>query len=233
MGMTINPISSLARLTGVSAGMMGNLLDRECFTRVVSRERKRAERTGESMLLLVLDIAAIDDEDERGEVMALMAGPLQSAIRETDACGWIETGDQVGMIFTGICTSIIDHARQRVVLKVRECLVENLDHSVCEKVELSVHAFPEKRGDRRNGDRFDRLFYPELLSEEPASRINDSMKRCMDIVGSIVALVLFSPLFLIISAMIKYTSPGPVIFRQERLGQFGRPFTFSSSAQCT
>ncbi|RII27382.1 MAG: UDP-phosphate galactose phosphotransferase [Geobacter sp.] len=52
------------------------------------------------------------------------------------------------------------------------------------------------------------------------------MKRVMDVVGSIVGLILFSPFFITIPLIIKITSPGPVLFRQERVGQFGRRFTF-------
>jgi lipopolysaccharide/colanic/teichoic acid biosynthesis glycosyltransferase len=46
----------------------------------------------------------------------------------------------------------------------------------------------------------------------------------MDIVGSLVAFVLFAPLFLAIAVAIKLTSKGPVFFRQERIGQYGKPF---------
>jgi lipopolysaccharide/colanic/teichoic acid biosynthesis glycosyltransferase len=48
----------------------------------------------------------------------------------------------------------------------------------------------------------------------------------MDIAGSLFALVLLSPLFLIIGIIIKLTSRGPVLFRQERVGQHGKKFMF-------
>jgi lipopolysaccharide/colanic/teichoic acid biosynthesis glycosyltransferase len=41
-----------------------------------------------------------------------------------------------------------------------------------------------------------------------------------------MALVLLSPLFILISAAIKLTSKGPILFKQERVGQFGARFTF-------
>ena len=50
-------------------------------------------------------------------------------------------------------------------------------------------------------------------------------KRTMDIVGSLAGLILFSPLFLIISLMIKIVSRGAVFFRQERVGLGGEKFT--------
>jgi lipopolysaccharide/colanic/teichoic acid biosynthesis glycosyltransferase len=47
----------------------------------------------------------------------------------------------------------------------------------------------------------------------------------MDIVGSLSALLVFSPLFLIIAVAIKMTSAGPVFYRQKRLGKHGAEFT--------
>ena len=52
------------------------------------------------------------------------------------------------------------------------------------------------------------------------------LKRGMDIVGSLLALVIFSPLFLVITIAIKASSSGPVFFRQERIGRYGQPFVF-------
>ncbi|RMF93342.1 MAG: sugar transferase [Candidatus Schekmanbacteria bacterium] len=51
------------------------------------------------------------------------------------------------------------------------------------------------------------------------------LKRVIDIVVSIIALILFSPLFLITALAIKLNSPGPVIFKQTRIGLAGRNFT--------
>ena len=50
------------------------------------------------------------------------------------------------------------------------------------------------------------------------------LKRVMDIVGSVCAIVLFSPVMLFSVIMIKLTSPGPLIFKQERVGLHNRPF---------
>ena len=50
-------------------------------------------------------------------------------------------------------------------------------------------------------------------------------KRSIDIVASICGIVLFLPIFLIIGIYIKSVSPGPVFFRQKRVGRGGRIFT--------
>ena len=50
------------------------------------------------------------------------------------------------------------------------------------------------------------------------------LKRAMDIVGSICAMILFSPVMLFSVCMIKLTSPGPLIYKQERVGLHNKPF---------
>jgi lipopolysaccharide/colanic/teichoic acid biosynthesis glycosyltransferase len=52
-----------------------------------------------------------------------------------------------------------------------------------------------------------------------------TIKRFIDIVLSLLALFLFSPLFLVITLAIKLDSKGPVLFRQTRVGKDGKPFT--------
>lgn len=50
------------------------------------------------------------------------------------------------------------------------------------------------------------------------------VKRLMDICGSLTCLLLFSPVMLVTAAVIKITSPGPLIFKQERVGLHNKPF---------
>jgi exopolysaccharide biosynthesis polyprenyl glycosylphosphotransferase len=50
------------------------------------------------------------------------------------------------------------------------------------------------------------------------------VKNAMDRLGALAGLILLSPLFLVIAAAIKLSSPGPVLFRQQRAGLHGRPF---------
>jgi lipopolysaccharide/colanic/teichoic acid biosynthesis glycosyltransferase len=49
-------------------------------------------------------------------------------------------------------------------------------------------------------------------------------KRLLDVLCSAVGLLLLAPLFCVIAVLVKLDSPGPVLFRQERIGRFGRPF---------
>ncbi|MDR1961117.1 MAG: undecaprenyl-phosphate glucose phosphotransferase [Gracilibacteraceae bacterium] len=53
---------------------------------------------------------------------------------------------------------------------------------------------------------------------------NALLKRTLDICGSLFLIVLTSPLMLLLTLLVKISSPGPVIFRQERLGRGKKPF---------
>ena len=49
-------------------------------------------------------------------------------------------------------------------------------------------------------------------------------KRAVDIVGGLVGLALLAPLLLVIGIAVKTSSPGPVFYRGERTGRYGKPF---------
>lgn len=57
------------------------------------------------------------------------------------------------------------------------------------------------------------------------STVNKVLKRTIDIFGALFALLLFSPVMLITALVIKLTSPGPLIFSQERVGLQNKPFS--------
>ncbi len=57
------------------------------------------------------------------------------------------------------------------------------------------------------------------------SRFYNAIKRIFDLLLSLAFLITFSPLFLIIALVVKTTSPGPIIFKQIRVGRNGQNFT--------
>jgi len=63
------------------------------------------------------------------------------------------------------------------------------------------------------------------LTPPVLGRSHRLVKRTMDILGSLFGLIVLSPLFLITAIAIKLDSPGPVVFRQTRIGRGQKPFT--------
>jgi Undecaprenyl-phosphate glucose phosphotransferase len=62
------------------------------------------------------------------------------------------------------------------------------------------------------------------LRENPHHGLNVVVKRTMDVALAGLALVLLAPVMAVIAALVKLSSPGPVLYRQERCGLNGRPF---------
>lgn len=60
---------------------------------------------------------------------------------------------------------------------------------------------------------------------EPMPAWEESTKRIIDVVVSLAVLVLGLPIWLLLAALIRLTSPGPAIFRQQRVGLLGKVFT--------
>jgi lipopolysaccharide/colanic/teichoic acid biosynthesis glycosyltransferase len=77
-----------------------------------------------------------------------------------------------------------------------------------------------------------RAYSGQALSEYPVvsfssawdSRVNVAFKRLVDLVGSAAAILLLSPLFLVLAVAVKLSSSGPVFYRWRVVGKGGRPF---------
>ena len=57
------------------------------------------------------------------------------------------------------------------------------------------------------------------------SSVACGVKRCLDVVGSLLGLLVSLPIFAVVGWLIKREDGGPVIFKQERIGYGGKPFT--------
>lgn len=61
-------------------------------------------------------------------------------------------------------------------------------------------------------------------STELLSPFTRNLKRLVDVTSSLLALIILSPLLLVVALVIRYDSPGPIIFSQERIGRAGKAF---------
>jgi lipopolysaccharide/colanic/teichoic acid biosynthesis glycosyltransferase len=66
---------------------------------------------------------------------------------------------------------------------------------------------------------------PNAYYAQPSGWSVSNIKRCIDFFFAAVALLLFWPLLLLAAVLVRYKSPGPVIFRQKRVGRDGVLFT--------
>ena len=202
------------------------ILPEDLFLGILCLERKRAERSNRKFLLLLLDAAETVETERHNQVLKGLTEAANIARRETDPAGWYKRDAILGVIFTELGFQEDEEIIDTVLNKVRESLAMHLGSADLEQVRVSVHIFSDKSNDKDADISADRTFYPDLDRLNETQKIPFLVKRTIDILGSLLALALFSPLFFLIAILVKLTSKGPILFRQERLGQFGRTFTF-------
>ena len=201
------------------------VLTEEVFRRMISLERKRSERTQRPFVLLLMDTGGTPPTEKNGRVLLDILSALESATRETDIMGWYETNSAVGVMFTEI-TLENNLILSTILARISAVLRGRLTNEQFNQIKFSFHLFPEE-WDPNNPDRQSNpTLYPDLHKRNGANRMGRAMKRGMDILGSLFLLLVLSPVFFVIAAAIKLTSRGPILFRQQRVGEHGTAFTF-------
>jgi lipopolysaccharide/colanic/teichoic acid biosynthesis glycosyltransferase len=223
MDKTSIPVDSL--LEWLSAGARV-ALNEETFRRMIAIERKRTERSQKPFLLTLLETGNSQGLDKNGEVLDKMVSALLPATRETDVIGWYKDKTTVGVMFTDLVIDDKNSVLGVILSKVSTTLREELTPDQFDQVSISFHFFPDSWDQNYPGRPSNPTLYPDIFSPNRSRQSLLGIKRGMDIAGSALLLVLCSPLLLLISAAIKATSEGPVLFRQRRVGQYGQHFTF-------
>jgi lipopolysaccharide/colanic/teichoic acid biosynthesis glycosyltransferase len=193
------------------------------FHHLLRIERCRTERSGTPFLLLLLDISALTDELRHDRIMDKLLSALRSALRETDIRGWYDHDRIIGVILTEMA-SLDTLSIGGIIRKIHSRLNENLGAELVGKISISFHIYPEAKEPISIDGPFDIKLYPELNKKDFRYQLAMAVKQTIDAMGSFVALLLFSPVFLALSVAIKWDSEGPVFFRQKRLGLNGKSF---------
>ena len=96
-----------------------------------------------------------------------------------------------------------------------------------ERQKTQVRLVPDFRGFMTNRATIEyHDMYPIIqVNTKPFSSFNEqTMKRAFDLIFSSTVMILGAPIFLLIAAIVKIVSPGPVFFKQKRSGQWGQIF---------
>ena len=181
----------------------------------IDRERMRADRSGTPFAVVNFTLV---DNDHRETAIAELARILRLRLRGSDRAGML--GD--GRISLLLPDTPIEGSR-KLANEVRAMWFAE---APVPKFEIFVYP-----SEQTKTELFDQVL-PDLLSgkgpvhgvEVLVMKRMPVWKRCIDIAGAAVGLVLLSPLFFVVALGIKLTSPGPIIFKQQRSGRAGKPF---------
>jgi exopolysaccharide biosynthesis polyprenyl glycosylphosphotransferase len=201
-------------------------LNEETFKRVIAIERKRTERSKSPFVLMLLEVANHQNLEKTKRALECIVNALVASCRDTDLVGWYKEQSVVGVMFTGLVISDKNSILSAILNRVSETLRNELTFEQFSQISISFHLFPDDWEDDKPGRPSNSALYPDLTNHNTNRKSLLIMKRSIDILGSAMITLICGPLFFAIAIAIKFTSKGPILFRQERIGQFGQSFTF-------
>jgi exopolysaccharide biosynthesis polyprenyl glycosylphosphotransferase len=212
-------------IDAVTAGKR-DILNEDTFNRMIAIERKRTERSKQPFLLMLLGVGGQHAPAKNSGSLDGIVSALLSSIRGTDVIGWYKSRTIVGVMFTGLEVTSKNAVLSMILNRVSNAVGDKLTSEQFSQVSISFHFFPDDWGDGSSGRPSNPALYPDLVNSNIERRTVVVIKRAMDIAGSTIMLILCMPLVSIIALAVKATSKGPVFFRQQRVGQYGKQFTF-------
>lgn len=223
----VSTVPTLFTATEPAAGLGHlHLIGEDLFAGVLLRERRRAERSDQPFVLYIVDLAAGAVRQSEWLWRSVLDA-LAATARETDVLGWYKQDSEIGVILTELDAEA--HAAYEFDDRFRRELRKRLHRSTIAGLSIRLHVYPERKDLKAEGDTAGEASTerPVLLnlvapSKEPTAY--DRVKRVFDVVAASFLLILLSPLMLAIALMVKLRSPGPVLYRQERIGQANKRF---------
>jgi lipopolysaccharide/colanic/teichoic acid biosynthesis glycosyltransferase len=199
------------------------MVGEELFKETLRRERKRADRSHQPLVLLMI---ARDDRTGTGSsgTWAAAMAAVAAAKRETDVQGWLASQAVIGVILTEVSAVDASLARQ-LEGRIRRELAKRFDHDAALRFSIQFHVHPGPDATLAEGLLPLDPLLEQLQTPDDGTTFQNAMKRALDVTGSLVLLTVLSPLLCVIAAVAKLKSPGPVFFKQTRVGQKAAPFT--------
>jgi lipopolysaccharide/colanic/teichoic acid biosynthesis glycosyltransferase len=197
------------------------------FLRALARERARAERSAHRFSLVVFETGR---GKQSNNTETKLLGELNTRMRATDEAGWLRQ-NRIGAILHNATA----HNAWSFAKNIQMSLLANGTQLPCQVYSYpppqkngtkSDEKAPEKQVAEANPDQqFSRNCPGEELRQYYTKKMTRK-KRSLDLLGSLLGLIILSPLFIILWCVIKSVSRGPAIYKQTRIGLGGRPFTF-------
>ena len=213
-------------LSGSQNAVVRDVLSEDAFRRMIAIERKRTERTNEPFLLMLLECVDRQKPGKFTNALDDLMTVLLSTTRDTDVVGWYRQRQAIGVLFTGLASDCKNTSLGTILSRVSAVLQDKLTFEQFSEISISLHFFPDDWNKNDSGGPSNPLLYPDLHEVVKGKRTTQGLKRAIDILGSALLITLFLPLFVLIAIAVKVTSKGPVFFKQQRVGQHGRYFTF-------
>jgi exopolysaccharide biosynthesis polyprenyl glycosylphosphotransferase len=202
------------------------ILQEDAFKRTIALERKRTERSAKPFLLMLLETGEQNGEQKSANILTKVISVLSNATRETDAIGWHKKNTSVGVLFTHLVIFDQKSILSAMLSRVAELLQDNLSLEQFSQISISFHFFPDSWDQNCSQRPSNPTLYPDLSRGNKLAKLFALTKRVMDVGGSLLLLTTLAPVMVAAAIAVKLSSEGPMLYRQQRVGQYGKPFTF-------
>src|SRR5580704_591851 len=213
----------LARIGHMPHGR-AEVLTEPTFHALLTHERRRAERSRKPFVLMLLEMHPVHAKSVAASLAERVSDIIAGATRETDLLGWYEEGRILAVIFAELNVEENSPVAELLRSKIETVLLDSVGMKAAARIVITTHVFPESWNQNGTERPADLKLYPDLSQKTSKKRLPIVVKRGIDVLGSFLLLLILSPILAAIAIAIKLTSKGPVIFEQERLGQFGTKF---------
>ena len=123
---------------------------------------------------------------------------------------------------------IKEHDIEEVIIAIERSETETIDRILVmlENTDVTVKIIPLMQELVFGAVKQEGIWHASLIqiTPEPMPVWQQVAKRMFDIIASLLVIVLLSPIYIFTAIMVKRSSPGPVFYKQERIGQHGVPF---------
>lgn len=197
-------------------GLEGKVLPKIYFLNYLRIEKRRAERSKTPLSIVLFSFQENGTKVGPKAYTQKFLNYLDQITRETDIKGYIDEG-KIGLL--------LPDTDEKGVKLCAEKIIQGNGYIPLSVITATYpdHIFQELL---RQGENQPNLFPFYLEDSIKPLRFQRALKKVIDILGALTGIILFSPIMLIIALAVKINSPGPIIFKQTRLGLKGRRFPF-------
>ena len=214
------------------------------FRSILERECSRAERNSHGFSLVIFNSGSVRRNFQRVQELT---GILKERIRATDVIGWVDS-ERIAVLlpetYRDGARKFAQDVTQETQSRSRIALACTVQIYPPNQEDGNKHVDPPSRRSGKTKGVFKGRI-PNAPDANPRNPVSTGLryegdapseikalyvrplplwKRLADVIGSLMLLILFSPLFIFTAVLIRIASPGPIFFKQVRVGYLERRF---------
>ena len=193
------------------------IIENDEFKDLIEYERSRSDR-----IESIFSVAAFDIENLNPKDILKIYTVISKGIRTIDRMGFLANNNIAVLL-----PETTKKGAETFVVKI----MKGFDASSAKDIKYNIYTYPndwfsvsEEKPHTSKKDDFNITFKQTI--ENLFTISTPLWKRTFDIVGAIFGIVISAPIFFLTALYIKLVSPGPIFFKQKRIGHYGKEFDF-------